>query len=252
MMHAHQKGKTMAKKKLAPHASEGVEGPDNEVSSHDPTTPEAPTQGPSCVTWEKVLEIVRKLRRYKKMDSFLEDWRNGKRKFTIEPEELIDVAERLIVAFEAAGVRPSKWPSAPTGEQLRDLDEWIAACVANVETKRSGYESIVDRALGIEQAPTGQINPVYLQKLSISREKFFGQLRALIARHREENDGVFHREWLDHKSKKYIKVKDGGISNKQITIMACEIAGQKPRLFEDSFKIVLAELAKLDEPKAAA
>jgi hypothetical protein len=49
----------------------------------------------------------------------------------------------------------------------------------------------------------------------------------------------FRRQDLDHRSPNYIRAAKGGVSNKQIAIMACMIEGQEPRSFDESWKIVM-------------
>jgi hypothetical protein len=212
--------------------------------------------GPPCLDWGVATETLRRLRHQKKLNpqSFLEDWVGGHCTFTMEPPELILAIMKLIVAFDEAGVQPLTWPSPPTDEQLTDLDEWVGECVAEarIEQDRAERQRDVQKAMnrvlvkaGLKPAPDGsKINPVHLQKSKFTLDELTERLKWTIAWHRAEyaSRGVhfeFRREWLDPRSKRYIKVRDGGISNKQIIIMANLIEDrQEQRPFDRNWEIV--------------
>jgi hypothetical protein len=81
------------------------------------------------------------------------------------------------------------------------------------------------------------------------------RLEWVIAEHTKR--GEFRREDLDHRSKHYISDHDGGISNKQIVLMANLIVGQQEkRPYDQNWKIVTDWLrerqSKNPSPEAAA
>ena len=230
------------------------------AKSNTPTAPaqDIPTldtKAPRCVDWGVATEILRILHRQKKLDAFLEDWRNGTCAFTMEPPEAIDVIAKLIARYDEAEVRPLKWPAAPSDEQMKDADEWVGECVAEARDEQAaakrqrGVRNVMNHVLvraGDEPAPS-KINPVYLQRSKFSLEQLAERLTNTMARHQAEH-GEFRHEWLDHKSKRYINNNDGGISNKQIQIMANLIEGrQQQRRFDDNWSIVTNWLAQRSE-----
>lgn len=243
----------------AANAGRDFESSDN---APNPNTPIAPaqdiptldTKAPRCVDWGVATEILRILHRRKELDQFLDNWRNGVCVFTMEPPEAIDVIAKLIKGYDEAKVRPLRWP-APSDEQIKDADEWVGECVAEARAEQERAEwqrsvqKVLDRELvraGDEPAPS-KINPVYLQRSKFSLEQLAERLTNTMARHQAEH-GEFRHEWLDHKSKRYINNNDGGISNKQIQIMANLIEGcQQQRRFDDNWKIVTNWLAQRSE-----
>jgi hypothetical protein len=213
-------------------------------------TSHSPDTGPRCIDWGVASETLRSLRRRKELDQFLEDWRGGRCKFTMEPPELIEVIAKLIKGFDEAGVlvRSLKWPSPPSDEQLKDPDEYVGECVAEARfeqeaaKRQRGFQNVMNHALvraGQEPASDGlNINPVHLQNPRYSLEELAERLTATIARHEAERGG-FIREYLDPKATYYIPVKDGGIANKQVSMMVNMITGhRKHRRFDLNWRIV--------------
>jgi hypothetical protein len=90
------------------------------------------------------------------------------------------------------------------------------------------------RALGqVPPAGNGTINPIHLQQPKRSLEEMGQRLERAMSR-----EG-FEREWLDHRSPHYISDRDGGISNKQIVLMANLIVGrQEKRSYDENWTIV--------------
>jgi hypothetical protein len=83
-------------------------------------------------------------------------------------------------------------------------------------------------------AGNGTINPVHLQQPKRSLEEMGRRLELAMSQ-----EG-FEREWLDHRSPHYISDRDGGISNKQVVLMANLIVGrQEKRPYDQNWKIVM-------------
>ena len=158
---------------------------------------------------------------------------------------MMTAAISLVSGMSGAGVKRWDWLPAPSVEELADPAAWAERRLAERRVVQDEAERIrrqqqkVARAFG--QPPSGgsgTINPVYLQKLKYSLEELARRLEQAMSK-----EG-FRREDLDHRSPNYISVAKGGISNKQITIMACMIAGRAPRSFDESWNIVTDFLDK--------
>ena len=81
--------------------------------------------------------------------------------------------------------------------------------------------------------------PSYLQQSKYSLEQLGQRLEWTKGAH-EAAGREFRRELLDHRSPHFIKVPQGGISNKQVVIMAGMITGQRQRRsFDDNWNIVM-------------
>jgi hypothetical protein len=220
-----------------------------------------PTSEPalSNVSWCDAIGIVRKLHRHKKLEQFMGDWRDGVRKFTIEPPELIEVAAGLIDAYSIAEVWPLNLPSAPTAEQIEDPTDWIDECVAEARSQQEkakqqrSYDKLVSRELvrgGYAAPPLApderKGTPVYRQKLKQPLDKMLERLKETIAEHEAER-GEFDPKWLDPHQKHFIK---GGVTNKHVIMMASAIEGPAQRPFEDNWAIVKARLSQPEEQPA--
>ena len=196
------------------------------------------TAGSSAQVWLGYRKFAAQLHRAKELVKFLEQLRAG-RCGVVEDPELFAAAAALVVAVVEAGLRVPDWGLPPSAQELGS-PTWVAERVA---AERANQESAGDRkrwgqglarALGEPRPPgTGAINPVYKQKSKIPRDELARRLRRALDR------PGFTRKWLDHRSRHYVPVGEGGLSNKQITIMAGLITGrQERRSFDEAWRIV--------------
>jgi hypothetical protein len=224
------------------------------IAGSDPSTAGPSPQGK---VWLGYCTFAARLHHRKELTKFLDELRAG-RCSDVEDRELFELAAALVVAAAEAGLRVPDWGSPPSAEELGS-PTWVAGRVvterANQEAagRRKRWGQGLARALGEPRPPGtwGTINPVYLQKSKHSLEELARRLRQAL-----ERPG-FQREWLDHRSPNYVPVGKGGISNKQVTIMAGLITGrQEPRSFDETWAIVtnwlLEQHAKQPRPEDAA
>ena len=115
--------------------------------------------------------------------------------------------------------------------RIADPAAWVTRRLAERRTEQDAadrprrWEGKIARAFGQSQPASngGQINPIHLQHPKHSLEEMARRLEWVIAEHAKR--GEFRREDLDHRSPYYISDRDGGISNKQIVLMANLITG---------------------------
>jgi hypothetical protein len=184
---------------------------------------------------------------------------NGYRVPYADDPQLMPTAIALVSGMAAAGVRKWDWLPPPSAADLADPAAWLARRLAERRSEQNDAER--DRRLRQKEArafgqprPAGitAINPVHEQHSKHSLDELAKRLVSTMAKHEAER-GEFKREWLDHRSEFYIPASDGGISNKQVAIMACEITGSRARRsFDENWKIVLDWLRarKAEEPNA--
>jgi len=180
--------------------------------------------------WPKYCRIALNLRRSNQAAEFEADLHAGRQPRITEPA-LMAAALNLVAGMAAAGVRQWDWRPAPDSADLADSVAWAAGRLAEQRTAQDEAErtrrldqKIARVLVGSQSVGTGQINPVYLQRSELSLDELKQRLEWTKAKHEAEGR-EFRRQLLDHRSDSYIPVCDGGISNKQITIMACEITG---------------------------
>jgi hypothetical protein len=169
---------------------------------------------------------------------------NGYRVPYVDDQKLVSTALALVAGMAAAGVRKWNWLPAPGADDLADPADWVARrlaerCSEQDEAERDRrLRQKKGRAFGRSQsAGNGTINPVHLQHSKHSLEAMGRRLEWVIAEHTKR--GEFRREDLDHRSEHYISDRDGGISNKQIVLMANLIVGQQEkRRYDQNWKIV--------------
>jgi hypothetical protein len=171
---------------------------------------------------------------------------NGYRIPYVDDQQLVPTALALVSGMATAGVRRWNWLPPPSADDLADPAAWVARRLAERRFEQNDAErdrllrQREARAFGQAQpAGNGTLNPVHEQRSKYGLDELGDRLEQVMAKHRAER-GEFRREWLDHRSKPfYIPVRNGGISNKQVTIMAGEITGRRERrTFEESWKIV--------------
>jgi hypothetical protein len=170
---------------------------------------------------------------------------NGHRVPFVDDARLMSTALALVSGMAAAGVRKWGWLPAPSTEDLADPASWVTRRLAQRRSEQNDAER--DRRLRQKEARAfgqrgltgnGTINPVHEQRSKHSLEELARRLEFVMAKHQADH-GEFKREWLDHRSNFYIHDCDGGISNKQVAIMACEITGSRSRrAFDENWKIV--------------
>jgi predicted DNA-binding transcriptional regulator AlpA len=162
---------------------------------------------------------------------------------TVTDTALMQAALALVAGMSAAGVKRWNWLPAPTRDELADPEAWAARRLidrrAAQDAEGSGrWDAQVARALRQPPTAKGTINPVHLQQSKYDLAELARRLEWTIAKHKAER-GDFKREWLDHRSQHYISDAAGGISNKQVSIMAGEITGSRSRReFDANWKIV--------------
>jgi len=188
--------------------------------------------------WQGCCRLAVNLLHSNQIAQFVTDLHAGRVPQVTEPA-MMTAAISLVSGMSGAGVKRWDWLPAPSVEELADPAAWAERRLAERRVVQDEAERIrrqqqkAARAFG--QPPSGgsgTINPVYLQKLKYSLEELARRLEQAMSK-----EG-FRREDLDHRSPNYISVAKGGISNKQIAIMACMIAGRTPRSFDESWNIV--------------
>jgi hypothetical protein len=190
--------------------------------------------------WEGYYKFATNLRRRGELDAFQTDLQGG-RCGNFERAELLYAAVMLVLGLAAAGAWPLSGLPAPSDADLREPD-WIERRVAQAQAeqkvadRQKRWRAKLARATG---KPSGQTNPVHLQKSKYSLDELTRRLESTIARHEAER-GKFERRWLDHRSPFYIRDSDGGISNKGIILMANAITGkQERRDYDQNWQIVM-------------
>ena len=159
-------------------------------------------------------------------------------------QPLLSAALELVAGMATAGVRRWDWLPAPTDDELADPKAWVAQQLADRSCKQDRAEDArrlrqkVARAFG-QPTTGGTGTPSYLQQSKYSLEQLGQRLEWTKGAH-EAAGREFRRELLDHRSPHFIKVPQGGISNKQVVIMAGMITGQRQRRsFDDNWNIVM-------------
>jgi hypothetical protein len=155
--------------------------------------------------------------------------------------QLMHAAINLRVAATAAGLGKFTWPPAPSEDELNN-SAWVERCVTRARAaseaaaenrRRNARLTRQLRAVGI--GTTGKGVPVWQQKSKLSLDELADQFVATVAEH-ESVHGKFEREWLDPNNSHFI---DGGMTNKQVIILASMIAGPAERPFEECFNIAM-------------
>jgi hypothetical protein len=193
--------------------------------------------------WLGYCKFAARLHHKEELAGFLDALRAGLCNGVKDPDLFAAAAD---LAAAADGSLPvTYWGSAPSAEELGS-PTWAAQRLAAGRTnqattgRRARWQQGLARALGAPRSAgtAGSINPVHLQKSKLPLDELAKRLQQAMDR------PGFQREWLDHRSSNYLPVRDGGISNKQITIMAGLISGrQEPRSFDESWAIATNWLA---------
>jgi hypothetical protein len=238
-------------------------GTDAEIDTEAHTTPTetdppAPTIGGTDTNrrqaqWKGCCKLAFNLhRRPNDWAQFQVKLQNGYRIPYVDDLQLMPTALELVSNMAAAGVRRWNWLPAPTADDLEDPGAWVARRLTNRRCEQDEAER--DRRFRQKEArafgqpgPTGNgaINPVHEQQSKHSLEELAQRLEFAMSR------AGFKREWLDHRSPNYMPDRDGGISNKQIAIMASEITGRRERRsFEENWDIVTGWLRerRIEQP----
>ncbi|MCK1354649.1 hypothetical protein IVB56_27270 [Bradyrhizobium sp. CW7] len=237
----------MVRNKKRPPAG-GTSGGDQELTivvRPDSNTPEAraqvilaeeahaPSGGDPQQVWPRYVRVARNWHRRGKLKEFVEAFAAGEGPDVEFPELL-----RAAVALTRIDIGKTV-PPLPTDAQFADLDLWLEEAAA--EHQRSVKNQRWERELrGLPRnGGNGKpIGPARLQKSKYDREELLRRLRLVIAQH-DEKLGGFERRYLDHASRYYIPVRDGGISNKQLVFLANFIADNaEERSTEAAWKIV--------------
>jgi cell pole-organizing protein PopZ len=239
---------------VAPQQSAEIAAPTDNAFVIESAAPAVPTERDNI--WRGYCKHVANLhRRPGELAQFKIDLEGGRRPDVTEPA-LMTAALHLVGGMSAAGVRRGHCLPAPTVDELADPAVWATRRLADQRLAQDAADRIrrgqqqLARALGAPRsAASGAINPVHLQDPKRSLDEMAERLERAMSR-----DG-FQREWLDHRSPNYISDRDGGISNKQIVLMANLIVGRKEqRSFDDNWKIVtdfLVERRKQRDEQAA-
>jgi hypothetical protein len=217
---------------------------DDHESSNEPTntSTDAATNTAALTEWDKNWQGYCKFAvglRPDQWAQFQTDLQNG---LAPQVDPVLMAAARALVAnMVAAGVRRWDWLPAPCADDLSDPAAWAARRLAerraeqDAAERSSHWQRKLARAQG-QAAPAGNgtINPVHLQQPKRSLEEMGRRLELAMSQ-----EG-FEREWLDHRSPHYISDRDGGISNKQVVLMANLIVGrQEKRPYDQNWKIVM-------------
>src|SRR5262249_21640415 len=152
------------------------------------------------------------------------DLEAGRRPDVTEPA-LMAAAIELVGGMAAAGVRRWDWLPPPSPEDLANPADWVARRLAAQRAAQDEANRIrrqqekLARAQGRSRsAASGTINPIHLQQSKHDRDELARRLEWVIDEHTKR--GGFRRENLDHRSPHYITDAKGGISNKQIVLLA--------------------------------
>ena len=178
-------------------------------------------------------------------DKFKAELQSGYQVREVGDQRLVAAALALVADLAEAGVRRWDFLPAPSEADLAEPEAWAARRLA--ERRREQDDAEADRrwqqrqarAFGQRPPGNGTVNPVHLQRSKHSLEELGRRLQWVIAQHQAAGR-EFKREFLDNRSDYYIDVAGGGVANKQVTIMACEITGVRERRdFDDSWNIVM-------------
>ena len=158
-----------------------------------------------------------------------DDWQELQAKHLQMDERLVSTAVELVAGVVEDGVRRWDWLPPPNDAELAEPSAWVAQRLAARRAEQDEAER--DRRLRQEDGP---------------------RVRAVGSNWHRRNK----LELLDHKSPHYINARDGGVSNKQITIIANDIVEQRggrrePRSFDENWKIVM-DRANEQQPEEAA
>jgi hypothetical protein len=194
--------------------------------------------------WQGYCRLAVTLQRRGNTAEFKTDLQTGQIPRVAEPL-LMETALALVAGMPAAGVKRWHWLPAPTADDLADPSGWVARRLTEQRAAQDGagrngrWDAQVAQALREPRVGKGTINPVHLQQSKYELDELTRRLNWTKAKHQAEGRG-FKREYLDHRSPHYVRVSSGGISNKQVTIMANTIAGVKQRRsFDQNWNIVM-------------
>jgi hypothetical protein len=138
------------------------------------------------------------------------------------------------------------WNPAPKDDELADLSGWIANRLEEQErsTRHKRWLRQLARLEGRPNAGNGAGTPMHRQRSRFDVNELARRLNFVITRHTTER-GEFRREFLDHRSPHYIAVKDGGIGNKQIVMLAHQLVpSDERRDFDANWAIVKSWLSE--------
>jgi hypothetical protein len=193
----------------------------------------------SDVLWRNYCKIVLKLQRSGKLAEFQNELSAGRLPRVAEPR-LMTAAIHLVSGLAAAEVRPWDWLPAPSADELADPAAWAAQRLAAQRTSQEdaerirGWDRMLARAFGEPRSTgNGSGKAVHLQRPRRSLDELTQRLEQAMSR------PGFQRQWLDPHSPHYVSDARGGISNKQVILMAHLIVKQEEqRSFDDNWKIV--------------
>lgn len=220
-------------------------GMTNSEAAIEPPTPTAPIDPERDAQWQGCCKALFNQRHHP------DDW--GRLQVAllerVGNQHLLSTALELVAGMAAAGVRRWDFLPGPIDAELAESPAWVTQRLARRKAEQDQTENArrlrqkLARAFG-QPTSSGTGTPGYLQQSKYSLNELAQRLQWTKDAH--EADGrEFRRELLDHRSPHYIRVRDGGISNKQITIMAGEITGQRePRSFDDNWNIVIGWLSE--------
>jgi hypothetical protein len=222
--------------------------------TESPSVDSAPTKIidlPRDEVWQAYCKIVFGVSEQERV-AFEQALVNGKPSMITRPA-MMTAALRLTGGMAAAGVRRWDFLPPPSDDELADTTAWAAQRLTSRRAEQDAADLLrrlnqkAARALGLAQpgSGTGTISPVHLQRLKYSLDQLADRLERAMSR------PGFEREWLDHRSRNYVRVSNGGISNKQVAIMAGEITGRRERrTFEENWKVVTDWLhqRRMEEP----
>ena len=169
---------------------------------------------------------------------------SGHRVPQVDDQRMVTAALQLVNGLAVVGVRRWDFLPAPSEGELAQLEDWAAQRLADRRTEQDREDEErrllqkQARAFGERPAGNGTINPVHRQRSKYSLDQLMQRLHDTIAKHKAAGREFTHA-LLDHQSDHYIRVQDGGISNKQVIIASCEISGrQERRPFDEHFEVV--------------
>jgi hypothetical protein len=195
--------------------------------------------------WADYCKVALNLYRSDQIAQFQANLQAGHHPLIVDPALMV-AALSLVRGAAAAGVRPwTGWAPPPNAADLADPATWASQRLAAQRVAEDEAEHVkrLDRAIaralgGPQSAATGTINPVHLQQSKHDLDELARRLEWVIAEHTKR--GPFRREDLDHRSPHYISDRAGGISNKQVVLMANLIVGrQEKRSYDQNWKIVM-------------
>jgi hypothetical protein len=209
--------------------------------------PAAPDDDRRAAQWQGCCKFAFNLRHHPKdWEEFQTKLRDGYQVSHVDDQRMVSTAIALVVGLAAAGVRRWDWLPAPSDAELAEPEVWATRRLAHrrVEEDEAERERRFRQkaARAFRQSPsvgTGVVNPVHLQRSKHNLDELAQRLEYTKSAH-EAAGREFTPKLLDHRSLHYIKTRNGGISNKQVIIMACEITKQRERRpFDDNWQIVM-------------